>query len=154
VASRNRRPRDALGRPLPYGSAGVDELPPNRQLAPDEALVQAQRLLDSGRPFQAHEVLEDAWKSAPPEQRDLWQGLAQIAVGVTHAARGNRVGARRLIERGADNIGAYVERPRFTVDVAGLLRWCAQACEHLADDRSDGSVPVPQLTSRPEPPEA
>jgi hypothetical protein len=40
-------------------------------------------------PFAAHEVLEARWKAGPDEERDLWQGLAQICVGLTHAARGN-----------------------------------------------------------------
>ncbi|WP_261993079.1 DUF309 domain-containing protein, partial [Streptomyces sp. adm13(2018)] len=44
------------------------------------------RLLDAGMPFHAHEVFEDAWKSGPASERDLWQGLAQLAVGLTHAA--------------------------------------------------------------------
>ncbi|WP_211882206.1 DUF309 domain-containing protein, partial [Pseudarthrobacter albicanus] len=46
-------------------------------------------------PFAAHEVLEARWKAGPAEERNLWQGLAQICVGLTHAARGNSVGAHR-----------------------------------------------------------
>ncbi len=38
--------------------------------------------------FHAHEVLEDAWKTGPEAQRELWRGLAQLAVGLTHAAPG------------------------------------------------------------------
>ncbi len=62
---RNARPRDELGRPLARGATGVQPLPEVIELPPGEALAQAQRLLDEGRPFQAHEVLESAWKSAP-----------------------------------------------------------------------------------------
>src|ERR1700722_15528100 len=83
--ARNARPRDALGRPLPRGAAGNERIPDDLVLPPDEALDLAQDLLDAGRPFHAHEVLEASWKAAPPGERDLWQGLAQIAVGVTHA---------------------------------------------------------------------
>jgi predicted metal-dependent hydrolase len=60
-----------------------------------------------GRPFSAHEVLEARWKAGPSEERDLWQGLAQICVGLTHAARGNRAGADRLVERGAARLEEY-----------------------------------------------
>ena len=35
------------------------------RLAPGEALALAQQLIDAGRPFHAHEVLELIWKSAP-----------------------------------------------------------------------------------------
>src|SRR3954463_5542709 len=101
--ARNARPRDALGRPLPYGTAGEERAPEGVVRAPAAALAEAQALLDAGRPFHAHEVLEDAWKSAPEAERQLWRGLAQIAVGLTHAARGNAKGAATLIERGAAN---------------------------------------------------
>ena len=73
---------------------------------PDAARL-ADELLGAGRPFHAHEVLEASWKSAPPDERDLWQGLAQIAVGLTHAHRGNARGAVTLLRRGADRVRAY-----------------------------------------------
>ena len=90
--ARNARPRDALGRPLPYGEAGEERAPEGVVRPPDQALDEAQALLDAGRPFHAHEVLEDAWKSAPDAERQLWRGLAQLAVGLTHAMRGQRPG--------------------------------------------------------------
>ncbi len=67
----------------------------------------ARQLLSEGRPFAAHEVLEVRWKSGPDEERELWQGLAQLCVGLTHAARGNQVGARRLVERAAGRLQSY-----------------------------------------------
>jgi uncharacterized protein len=69
--------------------------------------VLAQQLLDDGRPFHAHEVLEGTWKSVPAEARPLWQGLAQLAVGLTHARRGNAPGAIALLRRGAAAVGDY-----------------------------------------------
>jgi uncharacterized protein len=92
---------------------------------PEEALTEAQRLLDLGRPFHAHEVLEDAWKAAPESERELWRGLAQLAVGMTHAARGNAAGAAALLGRGARNISPYRDDPPQGVDVAGLVAWAA-----------------------------
>ena len=67
-----------------------------------EAIETACGLVEAGRPFAAHEVFEARWKAGPAGERDLWQGLAQICVGLTHAARGNEVGARRLVERGCE----------------------------------------------------
>ena len=61
----NARPRDGLGRPLPRGSDGVERVPDDLVLPPLESLAEAQRLLDLGRPFHAHEVLEGTWKAAP-----------------------------------------------------------------------------------------
>ena len=105
--ARNARPRDAAGRPLPRGAAGVDRLPEDLVLAPGAALAEAQRLLDAGHPFHAHEVLEAAWKAADDGERNLWRGLAQLAVGLTHVQRGNARGAAALLERGAELIAAY-----------------------------------------------
>jgi hypothetical protein len=124
--ARNARPRDALGRPLPHGAEGVERAPEGVPRTPDEAVAEAQRLLDAGRPFHAHEVLEDAWKAAPDAERQLWRGLAQLAVGLTHAARGNARGAARLVERGAGNVAPYAQAPPHGLDVAGLLDWARE----------------------------
>jgi hypothetical protein len=121
--ARNARPRDALGRPLPYGVDGEERAPEGVLRSPQESLVEAQRLLDAGRPFHAHEVLEDAWKSAPESERELWRGLAQLAVGLTHRARGNVTGAAALLDRGARNIAPYAAAPPHGIDVAGLVAW-------------------------------
>jgi hypothetical protein len=64
------------------------------------------QLLAAGRPFHAHEVFEAAWKSAPEPDRELWRGLAQVAVGLTHARRGNARGALTLLRRGAAHVAA------------------------------------------------
>jgi uncharacterized protein len=121
--ARNARPRDALGRPLPYDAVGEERAPEGVVRAPAQSLDEAQALLDAGRPFHAHEVLEDAWKSAPEADRQLWRGLAQLAVGLTHAARGNARGAATLLDRGAGNIAPYAGRAPHGVDVDGLAGW-------------------------------
>jgi len=121
--ARNARPRDALGRPLPYDAVGEERAPEGVVRPPDQALDEAQALLDAGRPFHAHEVLEDAWKTAPDAERELWRGLAQLAVGLTHALRGNATGAATLLERGAGNIAGYAAAPPHGIDVERLVRW-------------------------------
>jgi uncharacterized protein len=132
--ARNARPRDALGRPLPYGAVGEERAPEGIVREPARALAEAQELLDAGRPFHAHEVLEDAWKSAVGEERQLWRGLAQLAVGLTHAARGNPRGAATLLDRGAGTIAPYAAAPPHGIDVAGLAAWA----RGLAADAAGG----------------
>jgi len=120
--ARSARPRDGLGRPLSRDAAdAVERVPDDLVLPPLESLAEAQRLLDAGRPFHAHEVLEGTWKAAPEHERELWQGLAQLAVGLTHRARGNPVGAARLLERGATRVAAYSSEAPYGIDVAGLV---------------------------------
>ncbi len=81
--------------------------PDDLRLAPADAVLTAQRLIDAGRPFHAHEVLEATWKAAPAAEREVWRGLAQMAVGLTHALRGNGRGAVTLLRRGADAVSSY-----------------------------------------------
>lgn len=120
--ARNARPRDAYGRPLPYGSTGVPTMPDELSLTPEEGLAEAQRLLDADRPFHAHEVLEAVWKASPEPERELWRGLAQVAVGLTHIRRGNPRGARALLSRAADRIEPYATASPYGIDVAEVVR--------------------------------
>ncbi|MDX6229370.1 MAG: uncharacterized protein QOI76_2760 [Frankiales bacterium] len=115
--ARSRRPRDDFGRPLPYGEPGVERVPDDLRLPPVEALAEAQRYLDEGHPFQAHEVLEASWKSAPASERGLWRALAQICVGLTHAQRGNVTGAISLLSRGSQGLTAYAGTMPYGIDV-------------------------------------
>ncbi|WP_199509779.1 DUF309 domain-containing protein [Nucisporomicrobium flavum] len=140
--ARNSRPRDALGRPLPYGLPGVPTTPEDVVLSPAEALEEAQRLLDDGRPFHAHEVLEGAWKQAPEPERELWRGLAQLAVGVTHRARGNDTGAARLLQRAADRIAAYAGTAPHDIDAAGVSAWAAALADRLQNGGTGEEPPV------------
>ena len=128
--ARNARPRDALGRPLPYGSTDVARQPEGVLRTPAQTLTQAQALLDKGFPFHAHEVFEDAWKSATGADRALWKGMAQWAVGLTHLSRGNRRGAVTLLTRGRDAVAAF-DRP-YGIDIDGLVCWASELLAELA----------------------
>ena len=161
---RNARPRDELGRPLPRtpagtapaGTARTGTAPAGTALAggaesggaavtpvvtPAEAAGIGGQLLLDGRPFQAHEVFEDAWKAAAEPDRDLWRGLAQIAVGLTHARRGNPRGAVTLLRRGAGHVRGYSREPApYGIDVAFVAEradWVAGLIER------DGLSAVP-----------
>ena len=137
---RNTRPRDELGRPLPDGSRGVARIPDDLALPAVETLVYAQDLLNRGLAFNAHEVLEAAWKNGPDDERPLWQGLAQLLVGITHVQRGNVTGALAVLRRASDRL-AEVERPGpYCVDVAGLGRYAGV----LIDDLEAGAEIAPE----------
>jgi len=125
--ARQARPRDALGRPLPYGEVGVEPVS-EEPLPPEETLAAARALVEEGRPFSAHEVLEARWKAGPEQERDLWQGLAQLCVGLTHALRGNPVGARRLLDRGIGRLEQYgvTAGPTYGLDLRVVVT-CARA---------------------------
>ncbi len=129
---RSARPRDTLGRPLPPGSAGVPRIPEDLALAPAETLAYAQDLLDRGLAFNAHEVLEAAWKNGPTNEQALWQGLTQLAVGITHVQRGNLKGAATLLRRASAHL-AHEDRPaRHAIDVTGLVDYADALINDLA----------------------
>ncbi|MEV0061132.1 DUF309 domain-containing protein [Nocardia sp. NPDC050718] len=144
--ARNDRPRDRLGRPLPPGSAGVARIPDDLELAPQQTLTFAQQLLDDGLAFNAHEVLEAAWKNGPVAERMLWQGLAQYAVGITHIQRGNAKGAGTLLRRASERLGAYpANAQQHDVDRTGLI---AHAAVLLAALDAGGPIAEEQLRPR------
>ncbi|WP_406170938.1 DUF309 domain-containing protein [Streptomyces canus] len=150
--ARNARPRDGLGRPLPYGAEGVARQPEGVVRIPRETVAEAQELLDAGRPFHAHEVFEDAWKSGPDEERALWRGLAQLAVGLTHAARGNVTGGARLLRRGAGAVEEWAAsaagrgRP-YGMDLAGLADWARRLADLVEETGTsvDAGARAPHL---------
>ena len=165
---RNARPRDGLGRPLgragsaeasgSSGASGTERIPDDLVIGGTEAAALADQLLRDGHPFHAHEVLEAAWKSGPAEERDLWQGLAQIAVGLTHARRGNARGAVALLRRGAQRVRAYQDGPGperaggppaspFGMDVGRVLAAADDLAARIERDGLDG-IPPADLSPR------
>lgn len=137
AADDRRAWRDATGRPVPPGSPRAVAQVPELQRPAGDALALAQQLLDDGRPFYAHDVLEGAWKAAPSPERGLWQGLAQVCVGLTHLQRENPAGAARLLRRGAERLtGAPAAHG---VEPAEVAAWARRA----ADDVERGSTPAP-----------
>ena len=138
---RQERPRDALGRPLPYGATGVEPVS-EQALPPAQALDYARTLVAAGRPFAAHEVLEARWKAGPGQERDLWQGLAQLCVALTHAARGNTAGSVRLLERGASRVQQYAVGggPEYGLDLTAVVA-CARRLAAGRDENAGDGAP-------------
>ncbi len=136
---RNARARDALGRPLPDGVDGVPRIPDDLNIPAAETLAYAQDLLDDGRAFHAHEVFEAAWKNGPDDERTLWQGLAQLAVGITHLQRGNPTGAATLLRRACSLLAEVAGEPH-GIDIPGLVT----AGTMLADDVTAGAAIAPE----------
>lgn len=148
--ARQARPRDRLGRPLPYGSAGVE--PVSEDPLPAEPTIEAARaLLAEGRPFSAHEVFEARWKDGPTAERDLWQGLAQLCVGSTHRERGNAKGARTLWSRARARLSTYATTggPCYGLDLAALVDWLDERLAELPGRSAAGEFASPVAPGLP-----
>jgi predicted metal-dependent hydrolase len=88
-------------------------------------------LIRGGEFFAAHEVLEDAWREAPPAERDFLQGLVHVAVAWYQAGRGNRVGCERQLAKALRRLAPYGPAHR-GVDLAVLLGSVAAAAGTVA----------------------
>lgn len=95
------------------------------------------------RYFEAHEELEVAWRAAPPEERDFFQGLVHVAVAWYQAGRGRPVATASQLEKAARRLCRFAPAHR-GVDVAHVLAQ-VEAARSLVADGSLDLVP-PQLT--------
>lgn len=129
------RPRDRTGRPLPYGTTGVATVEAAEPATVEEALALGVRRWDEQRYFEAHELLEHAWKHAQGDDRELWKGVIQVAVAAVHLQRGNPVGARRLLDRALGRLAPLPEVHR-GVDLARLRAVADRAREALGRGES------------------
>jgi hypothetical protein len=141
---KNARPRDELGRPLPRGGENaMPEEPPAR--TPEEALARGIEHFNAGRYFQAHEAWEEGWHPAPEPERDFWQGITQVAVGLVHRGRGNAHGAMTLLRRGARRLQGYGEK-HMGLRTGDIASFAADAAERIERDGVEAPIDVPTIT--------
>jgi predicted metal-dependent hydrolase len=136
------RPRDRLGRPLPWEAEGELELEDFDALTLEENHELGRGHARAGRWFPAHEAWETAWKQArDTDEAELFKGLSQMGAGYVHLFRGNPHGAATLLRRAARRIGGYPDGSRgiATERLASRLSADADAVEGgalLAGDRA------------------
>jgi predicted metal-dependent hydrolase len=97
----------------------------------------------AGRYFEAHEELEAAWRSAPPEERDFFQGLVHVAVAWYQAGRGRPIATGRQLEKAARRLAPFAPAHR-GVNVANLLEQVGAARDRVAEGSLD--LAPPELT--------
>jgi predicted metal-dependent hydrolase len=86
----------------------------------------------AGRYFEAHEELEEAWRAAPSEERDFFQGLVHVAVAWYQAGRGRPVATGRQLEKATRRLAPFAPAHR-GVDVDDLLAQVAAAQARVAE---------------------
>jgi predicted metal-dependent hydrolase len=110
------------------------------------------RLFNEGRYFDAHEALERAWLDDASPQRNLYQAILQVGVGLHHARNHNRRGALRLLDRGSAGLEPFLSTS-CGIDIARLLVDARAARAMFADPRGldsyDWTNPVRIHPARP-----
>lgn len=143
---KNARPRDELGRPLPRDAENrMHEQPP--AATPEEALSRGIEHFNAGRYFQAHEAWEEGWHPSPEPERDFWQGLTQLAVGLTHRERGNAHGAATLLRRGAKKLRNYGDEYMGVV-LTPLVAFADDTAERIEAEGTDAPLDTPTVQRR------
>lgn len=98
--------------------------------------------------FQCHETLEELWKTLSGDERELTQGIIQIAVGYHHLLKDNRTGALKLLKRGLERVeragaaGDFLEPGGFLKKVAASI-----ATIESGDSFKSSELPVIEFLS-------
>jgi pimeloyl-ACP methyl ester carboxylesterase len=110
---------------------------------------------NSGRYFEAHEILEEIWLPSPPPLRDFYQGVIQVAAALVHFQRNERPGTEGLLRRGLARLGPFlpdfmgVETGRLVEDMRRFQRALADLKDEPLD-RMDARL-LPKIELRPRP---
>jgi uncharacterized protein len=107
----------------------------------DEWLRDGLERIRRGEYFEAHELLEDAWRAAEPAEKDFFQGLVHVAVAWHHAGRGNRPGCERQLAKAQRRLEPFAPEHR-GVDVAAVLQSVARAQRTIEEDSLDLPRPL------------
>jgi predicted metal-dependent hydrolase len=98
-------------------------------------------LIRAGEYFAAHEALEDAWRAAPSDERDFFQGLVHVAVAWYQAGRGRQIGTERQLEKAIRRLTPYAPAHR-GLDLESLLAQLRSALEVAQADRLEHTVRI------------
>jgi predicted metal-dependent hydrolase len=90
-------------------------------------------LIRAGEYFAAHEELEDAWRAAPQEERDFFQGLVHVAVAWYQAGRGRRIGTERQLAKALRRLEPFAPEHR-GLQLAPLLEQLRELHEQKSLD--------------------
>jgi hypothetical protein len=106
----------------------------------DAAFKRGLEAIRARRYFAAHEELEQAWRAAPAEERDFFQGLVHVAVAWYQAGRGRPVATARQLEKATRRLAPFAPVHR-GVDVAHVLAQVEAAQARVAAGSLDLEPP-------------
>ena len=114
---------------------------PDLSAEPTSGFLRGLELIASGEYFAAHEELELAWRAAPPEERDFFQGLVHVAVAWYQAGRGRQVGTERQLAKAIRRLTPFAPVHR-GLDVEALLTQLRRASQVAEANRVEHAVRI------------
>ena len=115
-------------------------------------LAEGIRLFNERRFFDAHEVLETPWRGMAGAEREVYQGIIQVAMACLHAERGRWRSSGALFRRGLARLEAHAEEfgllplAEFIAGARAGHDW-VEAKQRGEDPR--GEPPIPALPELP-----
>lgn len=91
--------------------------------------------------FQCHETLEAYWHKQAEPQRQLTQGIIQIAVAYHHLGNSNKSGALKLFSKGLVRLIKFSSE-NCGIDIASLIRSVEQKINQLSGPQEQESLSV------------
>jgi predicted metal-dependent hydrolase len=102
-------------------------------------LLVAAREFNSGRYFEAHEVIEEGLDEVPDELWNLCIGLIQIAVGYHKTTQGLWPGAAKMLGLGLEKVEPY-SADAGGINLEPLRRRVREDLDRLENGRYDGEA--------------
>lgn len=141
---KTKRPRDELGRLLPWGSENRLQMEDFDSLSAEENHRLAIEHFEAGRFFPAHEAWETVWKqSKGTDDEEFFKGLSQLGAGYTHYRRGNLHGTHVLMRRALSRITRY-PTPHHGIDVQRLAEDVERQAGEVEEADREGK-PMPEI---------
>ena len=103
----------------------------------------AMKLFNSRQWYQAHDVFEEIWHETGGPERQLIQGILQVAVAQVHLENSNTNGATILYGEALGRLKRY-QLNNLGLDIVGLCKCISRRLEFLqiGNDLASCSLPV------------
>ncbi len=94
----------------------------------EQTFLDALNLFNNAKWYEAHDAFEDIWNNLDGDERQIIQGILQVAVSQFHLSKGNHNGATILLGEGLGriknrtNINLGIDLKSFCESLEDLLR--------------------------------
>ena len=109
----------------------------------DSRFERGMNLFNSCQWYKSHDVFEEIWHETGGSDRQLLQGILQVAVAQVHLENSNINGATILYGEALGRLKRY-QSSNLGLDIVGLCKCITKRLEslHIGNDISDCTLPV------------